>query len=632
MTSNLANLYAFMRRNLNDYALMYNAPPSYLQKITGESKKIIFVYLEDKDKLKYISNFVSPSKLNIKQDDELNLTGSPLKDDCVVDAIDVSIDLKYSADTPWSVEEECYKGLRVDQARSILTDLNFQKEGISSEGSVWILCSGADDEKTVLLQMEFEPKYNIRGMIVFKGIIPTGSVTSQDIYDHHSQLTNNNTKILAKIENIFNIKPNISLKLSWSTASLTPSLNNLKNSDVVLYQTFSITDCTSLTEEFLNQLRILAYIKEDIVDFKESKNDNNEPVYRCGRGIEMELLKDKVFTIMTELSGLFDIETTCFEIEAVVQRAKERTLTDLTDKLWNVLKCCSSYRELRQALNYVFQCAAKCNIVNLPTNNNRLAEIINEVSQQRLAIPCLSGSEPLELLLEIGLEKLFKDYEFIFTECKMCSSKDLKATYAPKTENKNDVGEVPMNIRKSIRSAIRTDATPSSQRKTFLHSNSNGPTKGRDSDVVGFRNSVFDQVDVEVKLARLLQIHLALEHLLLIQINLNLENVHVHVCEQLLKKKPRAYKTIDDSFVDKIEIPLASESVSQHLEGKDPSSRKITLNSKNAFREVESTFFYSMENVFPANAAEFYQTDEKEMVKENVYFCWNYTKIKSRRC
>lgn len=54
-----------------------------------------------------------------------------------------------------------------------------------------------------------------------------------------------------------------------------------------------------------------------------------------------------------------------------------------------------------------------------------MAELIREVSQQRIAIPRLNGSEPLELLLDIGLEKLTKDYEFIFSESKLCSSKDL---------------------------------------------------------------------------------------------------------------------------------------------------------------------------------------------------------------
>lgn len=47
------------------------------------------------------------------------------------------------------------------------------------------------------------------------------------------------------------------------------------------------------------------------------------------------------------------------------------------------------------------------------------------MSERRLAIPCLTGSEPLELLLEIGLEKLTKDYEYIFSESKICSVDDL---------------------------------------------------------------------------------------------------------------------------------------------------------------------------------------------------------------
>lgn len=56
-----------------------------------------------------------------------------------------------------------------------------------------------------------------------------------------------------------------------------------------------------------------------------------------------------------------------------------------------------------------------------------MGDIITEVANRRLAIPCLSGSEPLELLLEIGLEKLYKDYEFIFTESQVCNANTLKS-------------------------------------------------------------------------------------------------------------------------------------------------------------------------------------------------------------
>lgn len=62
----------------------------------------------------------------------------------------------------------------------------------------------------------------------------------------------------------------------------------------------------------------------------------------------------------------------------------------------------------------------------MPTNKTRLAYLIREVSKERIAIPRLNGSEPLELLIEIGLEKLSKDYEYIFSESKLCPGEALR--------------------------------------------------------------------------------------------------------------------------------------------------------------------------------------------------------------
>lgn len=62
----------------------------------------------------------------------------------------------------------------------------------------------------------------------------------------------------------------------------------------------------------------------------------------------------------------------------------------------------------------------------MPTSQSHLAQLIRDVSDQRIAIPHLSGSEPLELLLEIGLEKVNKDYEHIFIESKLCTAEELR--------------------------------------------------------------------------------------------------------------------------------------------------------------------------------------------------------------
>jgi len=83
-------------------------------------------------------------------------------------------------------------------------------------------------------------------------------------------------------------------------------------------------------------------------------------------------------------------------------------------------------------------------------------------------MPCLSGAEPLELLLEIGLEKLYKDYEFIYTESKLCSTNLLKED---SSEAANDDGS-PQNLpqlRKSLHNAVRGDPMPGAgMRKTLL--------------------------------------------------------------------------------------------------------------------------------------------------------------------
>lgn len=161
----------------------------------------------------------------------------------------------------------------------------------------------------------------------------------------------------------------------------------------------------------------------------------------------------------------------------------------------------------------------------MPTNKNHLAELIREISEQRLAVPCLTGSEPLELLLEIGLEKATKDYEFIYSETKTCSAKDLTA--AP-TASLTDAPTAKLNIRQTLCNAAAAAATtviePKSGksmalgRQTLVSRNAIQTINA--SQTVGFQNSSFIRGTVDQKLGRLAQIHLLMEHLLLIQINL----------------------------------------------------------------------------------------------------------------
>lgn len=197
---------------------------------------------------------------------------------------------------------------------------------------------------------------------------------------------------------------------------------------------------------------------------------------------DLASVKKDIFTSFTEVASIYvqieeDDKDSIVEIENAVNKAKLRDNVELTDQLWSNLKGtrwvqfnqCSrkkertlktiyhfrllvvQWSEIRDRVRshmccqiqrcctciYHFGHHPRCIIKwmlkfysifsqNMPTNNNRLATWVRDLAEKRMAIPQLNGSEPLELLLEIGIEKLAKDYDFIFSESKICSADSLK--------------------------------------------------------------------------------------------------------------------------------------------------------------------------------------------------------------
>ncbi|XP_030564056.1 protein zwilch [Drosophila novamexicana] len=642
MSVNLANIYAELLRKYGDnYTITYSAPPTYLTRLVGareSTNKIVFFYKEDR---RGGIATTTPTKLLLKSErgktnTDMDLTGSPLKDDCAVDAIgDISLELQIVNRNPWRQDEEYHRGELVDKARAIICTESFQQgDGM---GSVWFLCDGSDFGQTLLLQYEFNKTHFSRGIVSYAGVMPSYMVTSQSLVRQHGMAAG--AQLETYIENCYQVNHHMTLCCSWSTPAPLPLLIDLSGCNVLLNQSFRVGDCGPLTEDFMNQLRILAYIREDIVSYHkdEQAGVHRDPVYRCGSGIDMDELRESINKTMTEVSGFTDVFTDNhaeYDIEEVVQRAKQRKLTDLTDQLWELLKCCSSFKDLKIAFNMLFQCAVRCNIVNSPTNKNRLAEIISNLANSRLAMPCLSGAEPLELLLEIGLEKVYKDYEFIFTESKVCSTSLLKSSSESTNASLND-GSATNDIsklRKSLHNAVRSDTPGGGMRKTLLHHSAGIKQPGakyQNGDVPGFKNSNFDEQESMLKVSKLFQIHCTLEHLLMIHIHLNLPNVYADVCTQLLNKQPRLVESIDDNLSDVVDIQLSAHYVREHLDGKEPHSRQITMRSHNTFREHTTTFYFNLENICPPELAQCFQCDDKELVKERTYHYWLYRKIRT---
>lgn len=209
----------------------------------------------------------------------------------------------------------------------------------------------------------------------------------------------------------------------------TPTFCHSLAAKVILKQTLSRNESEFQAGSFWCDILTLNHIKKHILDFHSSVK--SDPDYECGTDTKLRDLKEQISTLFTTVVFCNNLENNpdCVstDLEAVINACKTRgDYTDVTDSLWNLLKCCSCYQDLKSAFNYIFHFVQTNNIVNIPTTTSHLARLIREISEHRLTNLCLKGTEPLELLLEIGLEKVEKDYEYIFAESKISSGHDLK--------------------------------------------------------------------------------------------------------------------------------------------------------------------------------------------------------------
>lgn len=77
-------------------------------------------------------------------------------------------------------------------------------------------------------------------------------------------------------------------------------------------------------------------------------------------------VKQQIFKCFTDIPQEYiqnDEDDVNTDVETIIEKAKFRESDELTDQLWEVLKGCSSYTDLKLAFEYVFSCALKYNIV-----------------------------------------------------------------------------------------------------------------------------------------------------------------------------------------------------------------------------------------------------------------------------
>uniref|UniRef100_A0A182PJH2 Protein zwilch n=1 Tax=Anopheles epiroticus TaxID=199890 RepID=A0A182PJH2_9DIPT len=630
--SDLANVYQLFRSKFEENDFQYYFPPSYIRSLAESDEKIIFAFR------KIHSTIISPEidMVRVKRSpksngsNNLDLTGSPLKDMSFEEFEEMNLSKEFNehnVQNLWSPDEEAYGPLSTDKARSILQNFISLESGIG-RGSIWTLCCGTDSDRTVLLQLSINaasnnPRQFTRGVVRFSGVQSSNSISLGQLIDNHRRRAGEAMKFNPKIhiQQWCKLCPQITVRLSWHTMGEGSTFAIEHNARVRLSQEFPVNNGAfarfSPAEYFWQQLQRLALMREKIMDIRANRESGYARNDVCGDDeMDLEYVKQKVNNI---LSSFLAVEPTTYSpsrIADMVSQVQNRNLTDVMERLYEALTLCSNYDDLKAAIDYIFHLSTHSNIVNVPTNGTRFAQLILAMIQDRLAIPYLTGSEPYELLLECGFNKLMNDYKTIFTESGVYEL-EFEKLFQPQVTNTRKsryaTGNGPQ-AGDSHHGGKQSGATHLFQPA--------GEDRGREKSIL---LSNFDEDEVKLRLNRLAQVHLLLEHLLLLESAVDVPSIYGRVCELYLARPPYSYGEVYNRKTDLLEFEMDEFMLLRKADQLLPCARRVTMSSTNLLQKLETVFYQNGRPILPERL--YPQFECKEVDNKHMFWCYEYDRI-----
>ncbi|CAK9820944.1 Protein zwilch homolog [Anthophora plagiata] len=258
------------------------------------------------------------------------------------------------------------------------------------------------------------------------------------------------------------------------------------------------------------------------------------------------------------------------KIQQYIQGLPFRYNLDFTDFLWDLLILNSNYLEMTKCIYVVLEeiivnaCLPQVNF----TNSTRFAKIITNPHQQTIISHLLSGSLPLEYIIDMGFEKLCKDYVYILRNARF--------------------GEL-HDIQQRLKNISSSEFSVDSYRK---------------------------------RLICLAQIHVCLEFMLLLEDNLECSSDDLRTLfscafrQYVGEKSPiKSYHDLHQSVIYTLSAPLPVSAVN-NLNKEFPSVRRISLSTESKLSKLTTVRYYSQLPIFPTSI---YPLDDSDAMDEEYY-------------
>ncbi|CAH0392353.1 unnamed protein product [Bemisia tabaci] len=327
---------------------------------------------------------------------------------------------------------------------------------------LWMFCDAADKEKTFLLSISYKDGWCSRSWAHLNSWnFSDGDI--DELITKHSKLFNlSKSKSVLRVTSTYSpdedtVNPAL-LKITWTTPSIDIPFSVAKTNFLI---NFKVGFNGSIIKPIWDQLQLLQKFL-DVILMKQEVDPEN-PGSNKSLFIEFNDSDVSPHTIEESLTALLKAanhavpylsknrleaekkEKNSFirVVEDTVSNQKQAI--DFTDEIWNILKDCSTYRELQKYMEMIFHQIRK----------GTLKPVIQRSNGTRLAhkIRCLMADSaydfeitvnPLEYLIELGIEKLKNDFLSIFSTLithhgKLCvpslpSFKDFKSSDISWTE------------------------------------------------------------------------------------------------------------------------------------------------------------------------------------------------------
>ncbi|KAK9307901.1 hypothetical protein QLX08_001957 [Tetragonisca angustula] len=586
-----------LRNNLASSIKIDNISLSYVNRIFPEFKNTSYFIL-----YKEASESINDcTKRTDNETSQLDLTGSPLKysfkgED---DFEDSTILVKQN----WYEGEEKYLPLsRTEACIALNVCIDFINDSFPP---IFALCDSKDHKRSKLLGAIIEGEWftTIEACTVDNETYETVKSCSSKIFQEHLQLSRAcEQNIIVSAFNIFDlfgtkeeiiVKDKNNFEGSLSVEVDTCSLSSIptRTSKNILIAQIATNSNNSPLKELWKQLLLLNQYLNIVENYTKNEDSHYNSVPLKFPHDFINPYEEEFVTILSNLNLLLNGDhsfrntsdtkkrKTNFsneentqndvKIRQCIESLSFRYNLDFTDFLWELLIKNSNYFEMIKCIHTVLEeiiindCLPQVNF----TNSTKFAKIITNPHQQKIISHLLSGSLPLEYVIDMGFEKLCKDYISILANIKF--------------------GEL-HDVQQKLKIASYNEFTINTYRKRLLY---------------------------------LVQIHICLEFILVIQNNLECSNDDLRTLfccafKQYVGEKSPIQSCCDlhQNKIYTLTLPLPISAIN-HL-NEIPSVRRISLSSQSKLTKLTTIKYYSQLPIFPTNI---YPLDDTSIISEGYH-------------